>query len=94
MSGRQTGGVMKSRSGRCGNSNANRYRLRPKELEVLRLLPKARNRKEIGEKLHLSIHTVDTYLHKAYQKLGVRNEREAVAKLLNEHLFAEEDGMD
>lgn len=61
--------------------------LSPRELETLRLLSQGLAKKEIANKLELSIHTVDTYLRAIYRKLDVRSNTEAVAKALRGRLL-------
>ena len=62
------------------------YGLTPIEMKVLGFLAKGFTRRGIGDNLHLSVHTVDTHLASAYRKLGVRNEAEAVARILSHWL--------
>jgi DNA-binding NarL/FixJ family response regulator len=52
--------------------------LSPREWEVLRLLARGLVYKEIAESLGLSITTVNTHVHRIYQKLHVRTRAEAV----------------
>lgn len=56
--------------------------LAPREQQVLELIAQGYVRKEIGEKLDISTHTIKTYIHRIYEKLHVRSHGEAVAKLM------------
>ncbi|MDZ4289724.1 MAG: response regulator transcription factor [Prosthecobacter sp.] len=60
------------------------YSLSERETEVLKLMVAGLIRKEIADKLSLSIHTVDTYVRRIYEKLEVSTCSSAVAKALNE----------
>ena len=54
--------------------------LSPREWEVLELLSRGYSYKEISSALSISIPTVNTHLHRTYEKLHVRSRGEAVAK--------------
>jgi LuxR family maltose regulon positive regulatory protein len=58
--------------------NAIREELTPKELEVLRLLATRLSRREIGERLYVSLNTVKTHQRAVYRKLGVEHRGAAV----------------
>jgi DNA-binding NarL/FixJ family response regulator len=53
--------------------------LSPRESEVLRLLARGYAYKEIAETLGISLPTVNTHIHRIYQKLHVRSRGEAIA---------------
>ncbi len=55
--------------------------LSPRESEVLRLLARGCAYKEIADVLGISMPTVNTHVHRIYQKLHVRSRGEAVALL-------------
>jgi LuxR family maltose regulon positive regulatory protein len=54
--------------------------LTSKELEVLRLLATRLSRREIGERLYVSLNTVKTHQRAVYRKLGVGDRRAAVSR--------------
>jgi LuxR family maltose regulon positive regulatory protein len=54
--------------------------LTPKELEVLRLLSTRLSRREIGERLYVSLNTVKTHQRAIYRKLGVEHRGAAVSR--------------
>lgn len=54
--------------------------LTPKELEVLRLLATRLSRREIGERLYVSLNTVKTHQRAIYRKLGVEHRGAAVSR--------------
>jgi DNA-binding NarL/FixJ family response regulator len=62
------------------------YGLSDREKEILQLMTTGLIKKEIADKLTLSIHTVDTYLRRIYEKLEVNTRTGAVAKALKEGL--------
>jgi DNA-binding NarL/FixJ family response regulator len=54
--------------------------LSPREWEVLELLSRGYSYKEISTALDISIPTVNTHIHRTYEKLHVRSRGEAVAR--------------
>lgn len=64
----------------------NDYGLSEREKEILQLMTTGLIKKEIAERLTLSVHTVDTYLRRIYEKLEVNTRTGAVAKALKEGL--------
>ena len=62
------------------------YGLSPREKDTLELMVQGFIRKEIADRLSLSLHTVDTYLRGIYRKLEVNTRTGAVAKALKEGL--------
>ncbi len=57
-----------------------REQLTPRELEVLTGMARGCSNKQIAEELHLSIHTVKTYVKSLLAKLGVDERAGAVAE--------------
>lgn len=55
-------------------------KLSPRELDILQLLSNGLVKKEIADKLNISVHTVAEYVKNIYAKLGVQNAPSAVAK--------------
>lgn len=62
------------------------YGLSQREQDTLELMVQGFIRKEIADRLGLSLHTVDTYLRGVYRKLEVNTRTGAVAKALKEGL--------
>ena len=62
------------------------YGLSEREKEILQLMTTGLIKKEFADQLTLSIHTVDTYLRRIYEKLEVNTRTGAVAKALKEGL--------
>ncbi|HLP78432.1 MAG TPA: LuxR C-terminal-related transcriptional regulator, partial [Candidatus Paceibacterota bacterium] len=54
--------------------------LSPREWEVLELLSRGYSYKEISSALGITIPTVNTHIHRTYEKLHVRSRGEAVAR--------------
>lgn len=54
--------------------------LAEREREVLRLLSQGYLYKEIADELQISVHTVNSYLRRIYEKLHVRSRSQAVAR--------------
>ena len=53
-----------------------KYKITPRELEVLKLLIKGKSYKDIGVELFISMSTVKTHVINIYQKLNVKNKVE------------------
>lgn len=62
------------------------YGLSEREKEILQHMVNGLIKKEIADRLQLSVHTVDTYLRRIYEKLEVNTRTGAVAKALKEGL--------
>ncbi len=54
--------------------------LSPREEEVLDMLTQGYLFKEVSDRLNISVHTVNTYVRRIYEKLHVRSRAQAVAK--------------
>jgi DNA-binding NarL/FixJ family response regulator len=63
------------------------YQLTDRELEILRLMADGLLKKEIADRLDLSVHTVSTHLRRVYNKLHVKTNTGAVAKALRERII-------
>jgi DNA-binding NarL/FixJ family response regulator len=55
--------------------------LSPREMDVLRLLARGSSYKEIADSLSIGMGTVNTHIHRIYQKLHVQSRTMAVARL-------------
>ena len=65
-------------SGASADMNSRLSALSDRELEVFRLIGEGRGTREIAEKLHLSIKTVETYQAHIKEKLALHSGRELV----------------
>lgn len=63
--------------------------LTERELEVLRLLTAGASNREIGAKLHISVHTVKNHVHNILDKLGVDNRHAAAEQALLKRLLGD-----
>lgn len=70
----------------AGMPEENKYRLTPKETEILSLMVEGLSYKQIAEKISSSFGTVHTHIKAIYRKLHVASMTEAVAKALRERL--------
>ena len=59
------------------------YNISKREAEIIRLLLKGKNNKEIEDELFISVHTVRNHVYNIYQKLGVKNRVELVNFIRN-----------
>ena len=66
---------------------SNHYNLTGREQDILRLMADGLIKKEIAEKLDISVHTVSTHLRSVYEKLHVNTNTGAVAKALREGII-------
>ncbi len=64
----------------------NQYDLTEREREVLQLLSKGHSTKVIADKLQIAFNTVRSHLKNIYAKLHVNCGKEAIAKVLAEHI--------
>jgi len=51
----------------------NRYKIAPREQEIIRLICAGQSSREIGKELFLSSHTIKEYIYRIYKKTGVKN---------------------
>lgn len=59
-----------------------RFRLSPREIDVLRLLLEGDSACEIAERLRIAEYTVGDYIKRIFVKTRVRNRSEMIAKIL------------
>lgn len=64
------------------------YRLKSRELEILRLMVEGLTNVEIAERIMLSKATVKYYISSIFEKLGVNTRTEAVVLAMQHHLVA------
>lgn len=62
------------------------YQLSEREGSILHLMVEGLLKKEIADRLHVSYHTVDSYMRRIYKKLRVNNAPAAVATAVRERL--------
>lgn len=65
----------------------NKYRLTPREKEILTALSEGNSYKMIAAQLSITIDTIRTHSKKIYEKLQVHTQVEAVSKAINEKLL-------
>jgi DNA-binding NarL/FixJ family response regulator len=70
----------------ASNSPTPDYDLTAREREILLQLINGLTKKEIGEKLSLSHHTIDTHVRKIYDRLHVNKRSSAVAKAVKQRI--------
>ncbi|MCX6120022.1 MAG: response regulator transcription factor [Ignavibacteriales bacterium] len=68
------------------NTPSPNYDLTNREREILLHMINGLTKKEIGEKLSLSHHTIDTHVRKIYDRLHVNKRSSAVAKALKQRI--------
>jgi LuxR family transcriptional regulator, maltose regulon positive regulatory protein len=61
--------------------------LSDRELEVLKLLAAGESYKEIGQKLYLSLNTVQFHIKSIYRKLSANKRVQAIGKAREMHLI-------
>jgi DNA-binding CsgD family transcriptional regulator len=71
----------RSELGRVGGRPSTPYELTPSEQQVATLVASGRSNREVAEKLHMTVNTVETNLSRIYRKLGVRSRGELAASL-------------
>lgn len=69
------------------NLKSSAYNLSEREKEILVLLVEGLSKKQIGEKIFLSHHTVDSYLRNIYIKLEVHSRSSAITKAIREKII-------
>src|SRR5262249_24969469 len=74
-----------------GGEKAGLERLSAREREVLQLLALGHTNHQIGERLHLSVKTVDTYRSRLGSKLGLRTRAELVRYAMEAGLMEKGD---
>jgi len=66
-------------------------RLTSREAEVLQLLARGCTYSQIGDRLGVSLHTVESHVKNVYRKLDVHSARAAVWRAAELRLFGEPD---
>ena len=69
------------------NNILTKNKISKREREIIGLLLKGNNSKEIEDKLFISPHTIKNHIYNIYKKLGVKNRGELILLLrVNKHL--------
>ena len=66
--------------------------LSPREREVLQLAVNGLRNKAIGDKLNISVRTVEGHFHNIFARLGVSSRTEAVLYAVSQHIVTREEG--
>jgi two-component system response regulator NreC len=72
LDGNQVQAILGNRRRDRSSSDGNANPLSARELQVLELLAQGHTNQEIGERLHLSVKTIETYRLRLSEKLGLR----------------------
>jgi two-component system, NarL family, competent response regulator ComA len=62
------------------------------EVQIMSLLVGGFTHEQIGEKIHLSKRTVDNYLKRIYDKMGIKTRAQAVEQFVQSDYYQESDG--
>ena len=65
--------------------------LSQREIEVLKLLTKGLNNKEIGDILHISVHTVKAHVSSILEKMEVESRVKAAVNAVRNHIIEMSD---
>lgn len=71
---------------KCHAPSADRYRLSPRERDVLREMTRGLTQKQIAAALFIARPTVNKHVQRIYAKLGVRTAAAAVARAVREQI--------
>ena len=67
-------------------------RLTSREADVLRLLARGCTYSQVGDRLGVSLHTVESHVKNVYRKLEVHSARAAVWRAMELRMFGETEG--
>ena len=76
--------VLEEQPRAAGGDSAAGLGLRPRQVEVVRLVAQGRTNAQIATELHVSVATVKKHLERIYRQLGVNNRTAAVARVREE----------
>jgi two-component system competent response regulator ComA len=71
------------------DSTSNQLELTHDEVQIMSLLVSGFTHEQIGEKIHLSKRTVDNYLKRIYDKMGIKTRAQAVEQFVKSHYYHE-----
>lgn len=70
----------------------NKAQLTGREVEVLQLLARGCTYSQVGDRLGVSLHTVESHVKNVYRKLEVHSARAAVWRAMELRMFGETEG--
>lgn len=73
-------------AGLVANNNVPQFQLTPRELEILDLMAKGLNNREISKRLFITISTVKNHITSIFAKIGASRRSKAVALAVHYHL--------
>ena len=79
-------GRMSAALAKLAEGSEKRFRLTPRELEVLRLVAQGLTNEQVAEDLVISPRTVETHLTSIYSKIGVSSRSAATRYAMQQHL--------
>lgn len=66
-------------------------KLSPRQMEVVKLIAKGYSNKEIADVIHISFHTVKSYIQEIYYSLRVKNRTQLIVKVLKKNIISLEE---
>lgn len=63
----------------------NHYQLTKKEMQIIEILCRGLNNKDIAQETYCSVPTIKTHLQHIYKKLGVKSRQQLISRFMQEH---------